>query len=203
MRNVCCIKQNEKATGYDPTIASLRARKQILQYGLILHPSECEDIYTYNPILRCHDVDDYDLSDYEGEQLVAIREIIPQNGANMLPILRKTFYRDLDQIYPPGSFLNAFFKDEDFVEALAEAPAEAEEVLIEIEEEEEEDYDEYDYDDSLYDDLDEYLAALEEEEEEKEKEEEDEEEINIIIWLKGKGGPTLCHRMNYIWQKRV
>lgn len=99
----------------------------------------------------------------------------------MLPILRKTFYRDLDQIYPPGSFLNAFFKDEDFVEALAEAPAEAEEVLIEIEEEEEEDYDEYDYDDSLYDDLDEYLAALEEEEEEKEKEEEDEEEINIII----------------------
>lgn len=179
MRNVCCIKQNEKATGYDPTIASLRARKQILQYGLILHPSECEDIYTYNPILRCHDVDDYDLSDYEGEQLVAIREIIPQNGANMLPILRKTFYRDLDQIYPPGSFLNAFFKDEDFVEALAEAPAE--EILIEVEEEEEEDYDEYDYEDSLYNDLDEYLAALEEEEEEKEKEEEDEEEINIII----------------------
>lgn len=107
------------------------------------------------------------------------------NKGDLRKVIRKIFYQDLDQIYPPGSFLNAFFKDEDFVEALAEppaeAPAEAEEVLIEVEEEEEEDYDEYDYEDSLYNDLDEYLAALEEEEEEKEKEEEDEEEINIII----------------------
>lgn len=109
------------------------------------------------------------------------------NKGDLRKVIRKIFYQDLDQIYPPGSFLNAFFKDEDFVEALAEASAEApaeasaEEVLIEVEEEEEEDYDEYDYEDSLYNDLDEYLAALEEEEEEKEKEEEDEEEINIII----------------------
>lgn len=101
------------------------------------------------------------------------------NKSDLRKVIRKIFYQDLDQIYPPGSFLNAFFKDEDFVEALAEA--EAEEVLIEVEEEEEEDYDEYDYEDSLYNDLEEYLAALEEEEEEEEKEEEDEEEINIII----------------------
>lgn len=106
------------------------------------------------------------------------------NKGDLRKVIRKIFYQDLDQIYPPGSFLNAFFKDEDFVEALAEAPAEAEaeEILIEVEEEEEDfEEEDYDYDDSLYDDLDEYLAALEEEEEEKEKEEEDEEEINIII----------------------
>lgn len=102
------------------------------------------------------------------------------NKSDLRKVIRKIFYQDLDQIYPPGSFLNAFFKDEDFVEALAEAPAE--EVLIEVEEEEEDfEEEDYDYEDSLYNDLDEYLAALEEEEEEKEKEEEDEEEINIII----------------------
>lgn len=112
------------------------------------------------------------------------------NKTDLRKVIRKIFYQDLDQIYPPGSFLNAFFKDEDFVEALAEAPAEAsaeasaeaEEVLIEVEEEEEDfEEEDYDYEDSLYNDLEEYLAALEEEEEEKEKEEEDEEEINIII----------------------
>lgn len=104
------------------------------------------------------------------------------NKSDLRKVIRKIFYQDLDQIYPPGSFLNAFFKDEDFVEALAEASAEAEEVLIEVEEEEEDfEEEDYDYEDSLYNDLEEYLAALEEEEEEKEKEEEDEEEINIII----------------------
>lgn len=108
------------------------------------------------------------------------------NKSDLRKVIRKIFYQDLDQIYPPGSFLNAFFKDEDFVEALAEAsaeaPVEAEEVLIEVEEEEEDfEEEDYDYEDSLYNDLEEYLAALEEEEEEKEKEEEDEEEINIII----------------------